>query len=157
MDRSKYPQGTISVDEAIKIISTDSKTNMTVDIQRMINAIPFLREDSTFSLFQGHVEPNVPTVFGLKKNIFVVDSVKPIWIRTGFEGEEDMVRLRRAMMDHYKELSGRDLNVEEIGLRTLETTADGDKGMSVTPRKNTTSKTKAGDVLEAGHNVVEGK
>lgn len=157
MDKSNYPVGTISVDEAIKIIESDSKENMTVDVDRMINGLPYLREDDTFSLFRGHVEKDVPTVFGIKKTAFVVDSVKPIWIRNGFDGEEDMVRLRRALMDHYKKLSGRDLNIEQIGIRKLETTADGEDGMKVTPRENKASKTKVGDVLESGHNVVEGK
>ena len=58
--------------------------------------------------------------------------------------------LEHAIIEHYKMVTGRDIDPESIGIKKLMTTVDDEKNLSGRIMQNTESSTKVGDTLVSG-------
>lgn len=109
MQDQLLPKGFISVDDAIKLIESDTRQNPVVDIDRMIRNFTYIEVDHNF-------------------NIFLLDRDKDGKIikigetPTHFFNNYDVERFKHALTSHYRELSGREF--EENITRSLSTTID---------------------------------
>lgn len=69
--------------------------------------------------------------------------------------KREQTDLEYAITDHYKAVSGRDINAEEIGLSQQTTVLDKTSGAdSNKPRKNSGNKLKVGDELRSGSETM---
>ena len=133
---NNIPTGFISVEKAISLIESDTRSNAKVNTAFLLRNLPYLRVDGNY------------TIKKLKhENGKVVD-----------DGEEfahifsDYQRsmLEHAIIEHYKMVTGRDIDPESIGIKKLMTTVDDEKNLSGRIMRNTESSTKVGDTLVSG-------
>lgn len=134
------PSDILTVKEAIDLINTDTRTNPVVDNSRLVRNIEFLRSN-----FRGG---------GMNYTIFLVKRdesgrIVPNGVKyVAVSNRRDQTDLEYAITDHYKELSGREVNPEEIGLQKQTTVVDKkEAGANGLARKNKKSKIKYGDEM----------
>lgn len=132
----------LTVKEAIDLINTDTRTNPTVDDKRLVRGIEFLKAN------QRGGEMNY-TIHLLKKDEngkIVPNGVKYAKVMSPREANE----LQYAIEDHYKSLSGKVVDSENMGLHKLSTTLDEEHHFQEKPRVNPNSTLKPGDELATG-------
>ncbi len=140
MQNNTLPNGFISVPDAIALINSDTRSDAKVDIQRMLNNLPYLKVGGNFTIFKlKHKDGRV-----------VDDGVTYVQIVNDF----DRVSLAKAIQDHYTELSGQMIDPTAIGIRSMTTTIDDDDAQSGRVRKNEAPMTKTGDSLGSGSKTV---
>lgn len=130
------PTGFISVEEAINLINSDTRSNAKVDTAFLLRNLPYLRVDGNY------------TIKKLKhENGRVVDDGE-----TFVQIESDYQRsiLEHAITQHYKEVTGHDIDPSTIGIKRLSTAVDDEQNPQGRITKNKTSKTKIGDALISG-------
>lgn len=133
---NNLPAGFISVDEAIKLIESDTRTNAKVDASFLLRNLPFLRVDGNYNIKKVKHE-----------NGKVVEDGEAF---VHIDSDYHRSMLEHVIVEHYKQSSGRDIDPETIGIRRLSTEVDDEKnpqGRIVTNKK---SKTKVGDNLVSG-------
>lgn len=136
------PEVFLTLKEAIDFINTDTRTNPTVDDVRLGAALEYLEQNQrggemNFNLFPIGVDENGKKV------------QKPaLYVR--LKGPREANELRYAIEDHIKNLSGRTINAETLGLHKKTTTIEDAGGFKNNPRENVTSKLKYMDDLSTG-------
>lgn len=135
------PSDILTVKEAIDLINTDTRTNPVVDNRMLIKNVEYLRSN-----FRGG---------GMNYTIFLVKraddgSIVPNgkkWVAV--TSHRDQTDLEYAITDHYKALSGKDVDPAKLGLSKLTTAIEHGKGQtdSFLAHKNTSSKLKYMDEL----------
>lgn len=134
------PSDILTVKEAIDLINSDTRTNPVVDNASLIRGVEFLRANFR----GGGMNYTIHLVKYDENGKIVPNGVKFVAIT----GRRDQIDLEYAITDHYKALSGRDVNPEEIGLSKQTTAIEPGKGeASGMARKNKSSKLKYGDEL----------
>lgn len=140
MQNNTLPNGFITVTDAIALINSDTRSDAKVDIQRMLNNLPYLKVGGNFTIFKlKHKDGRV-----------VDDGVTYVQIVNDF----DRVSLAKAIQDHYTQLSGQMIDPTAIGIRSMTTTVDDDDAQSGRVRKNKAPMTKTGDSLGSGSKTV---
>ena len=130
------PTGFISVEKAISLIESDTRSNAKVDTAFLLSNLPYLRVDGNY------------TIKKLKhENGKVVDAGEE-FVHISSDYQRSM--LEHAIVEHYKLVTGRDIDPESIGIKKLMTTVDDEKNMSGRIMRNTESSTKIGDNLVSG-------
>ena len=133
---NNIPAGFISVEEAISLIESDTRSNAKVDTAFLLRNLPYLRVDGNY------------TIKKLKhENGKVVDAGEE-FVRIFSDYQRSM--LEHAIIEHYKMVTGRDIDPESIGIKKLMTTVDDEKNLSGRIMQNTESSTKVGDTLVSG-------
>lgn len=133
---NNIPTGFISVEEAISLIESDTRSNAKVDTAFLLRNLPYLRVDGNY------------TIKKLKhENGKVVDAGEE-FVHILSDYQRSM--LEHAIIEHYKIVTGRDIDPESIGIKKLMTTVDDEKNLSGRIMRNTESSTKVGDTLVSG-------
>ena len=133
---NNIPTGFISAEEAISLIETDTRSNAKVDTAFLLRNLPYLRVDGNY------------TIKKLKhENGKVVDAGEE-FVHIFRDYQRSM--LEHAIIEHYKMVTGRDIDPESIGIKKLMTTVDDEKNLSGRIMQNTESSTKVGDTLVSG-------
>ena len=133
---NNIPTGFISVEEAISLIESDTRSNAKVDTAFLLRNLPYLRVDGNY------------TIKKLKhENGKVVDAGEE-FVHILSDYQRSM--LEHAIIEHYKMVTGRDIDPESIGIKKLMTTVDDEKNLSGRIMQNTESSTKVGDTLVSG-------
>lgn len=141
------PKDFLTIEEAIKLIDTDTPTNPTVDNVELVKGIEYLR----MNMRGGALNYSIHLVKKNEQGRIVPNGVK--WAVV--ESARDANTLEYAIMDHYKSRSGKEApDPESLGLETFETTMDEKHKNSVKPRHNTESATKKGSDLKQGTDTV---
>ena len=133
---NNIPNGFISVEDAISLIESDTRSNAKVDTAFLLRNLPYLRVDGNY------------TIKKLKhENGKVVDAGEE-FVHIFSDYKRSM--LEHAIIEHYKMVTGRDIDPESIGIKKLMTTVDDEKNLSGRIMQNTESSTKVGDTLVSG-------
>lgn len=143
------PANLLTVKEAIDLINSDTRTNPVVNNKELIKRSEYLAHN-----FRGS-QMNY-TIFLEKRDKdgnIVPNGKKWVVITSRREQQE----LLYAITDHYKALSGRDVDPEKIGLYKQTTileknVAGGNSGMA---RTNKSSSLQYGDSLDSGKKQLE--
>lgn len=140
------PSDILTVKEAIDLINSDSPTNRVVNNGKLIKNVEYLETN-------WHGRGMNYTIFLVKKNEqgkLMPNGVKWVAITNSREKND----FKYAVTDHYKVMTGRDINTDELGLMQQTTVVDDDH-KSAAPRRNTSAKKlKVGDKLESGSKEV---
>lgn len=138
--RLEKPSDILTVKEAIDLINTDTRTNPVVNNKELIRNVEFLKANFR----GGGMNYTIHLVKRDENGKIVPNGVK--WV--AITGRRDQTDLEYAITDHYKALSGREVNTDEIGLSKQTTVLDKktneNDGMA---RRNKSSKLKFGDEL----------
>lgn len=143
MQSGNIPLGFITVEEAIKLIESDTRSNAKVDISFLLRNLPFLRVDGNYTIKKLRHE----------KGRVVPDGEAFVHIDSDYR----RAMLEHAIVEHYKQVTGREIDPNTIGLRTMTTAVDDEENPGGRVVRNKKSKTKMGDAIVSGvtQNVEE--
>lgn len=137
------PKNFLKIEEAIELINKDTRSNATVDIAFLVKNLPWLRENSNYTIKllrheDGKVVPNGT------KYVFLAS-------------RRDRNRLEDAIIEHYREVSRNHITIdpEQIGLKSVTTTVDTGTDANLhnaagRPKINKQPQIKAGETLGSG-------
>lgn len=108
------PEAFISVDDAIKLINSDSRDNAVVDVQKMVATIKFLRKGKTF---------RIPLIKSINKRPWIQKIGSKYIIP---KNEFERASVEHAIIGKFAEETGRELDVESMGLKKVNTVMDGE-------------------------------
>ena len=140
---NNLPSGFITIDEAIKLINEDTRTDAKVDIKFMLSGLPYLRVGGTFNI-------------RLKKHVngkAVYDGEKFVLINSEYE----RAMLEHAIVEHYKAMSGNTnfkYDEENAPTRSLSTAVDDEENPSGRIVRQKKPMTKRGEDI-ADHGVTK--
>lgn len=134
MENNGLPRGFITIEEAIRLIESDTRKDPVVDTQFLLNNIPYLKLGQNY---------NIKLLTRADDGKIVENGNKYVQIIT----ERDLVNLREAIGDHYKAVTGRLVDTNAIGLRRMTAVSDDEKNPMARNIVNTESKIKYGDEL----------
>lgn len=154
MDNKTLPNGFITVEEAVKLINSDTRDNAVVDTQWLVSRIDWIEEAHNFRIPLVRTATKEEVLDFMKKNPgrrhsgLIKQGSKYVTIYTSYEKE----LLKKAIRDHYREMAGRDF-VEE---KTRGVTAVIDEGGTNSERPRRMKKTVAneGDTIGTGESRV---
>lgn len=134
------PNGFLSVEEAVALIQADKRSDATVDVAFLVKNLPWLEKNRNY------------TVKLLRhENGKVVDNgIKYVSIENDYQKE----MLKHAIVQHYKDLSGKEIDPDTIGIRKI-TTAIEDNNPQGRPTINKTSSTNIGDTILSEERISE--
>lgn len=139
MDKN-LPNGFISVDESIALIQKDTRKDATVDIAFLVKNLPWLEKNHNYTIkLLRHDNGKV-----------VENGIKYVFIENDYQKE----MLKHAIVQHYKDLSGRSIDPDTIGIRKI-TTAIEDSNPQGRPTINKTSTTNIGDTILSEERISE--
>lgn len=124
------PQGNdfITVEEAIKLIQSDTREDAKVDLQFMVNNIPYLKPKQLF---------NIRLLKTTEDGKVVRNGTLYVRIMSKYDKEV----MLRALQDAYNARTGILVDPDSYGLNRVSTTIDEEKGKTTAqPRGNTESK-----------------
>lgn len=138
MQNTNLPNGFIPVMDAIKLIESDSRTDAKVDTAFLLRNLPYLRVDGNYNIKK------------LKHENGKVVEDGEVYVMIASEYERAM--LEHAITEHYKNVTGRIVNPENIGLRSITTAVDDEKNANGYLMNNDKPMIKAGDDIVSGVN-----
>lgn len=148
--RLEKPSDILTVKEAIDLINSDTRTNPVVNNALLIRNVEYLHTNFR----GGGMNYTIFLVKRDKTGKIVPNGVK--WVAV--TNRRDQTDLEYAITDHYKEVSGREIDPEQIGLMKQTTTLDSKTGNTTgMARRNKESRLKKGDSLETGHKIDTGE
>lgn len=138
--QNNLPTGFIDLKQAIELIESDSRSDAKVDTSFLLRNLPYLRVDGNYTIKKlkhkdGRVVPDGQT-----------------WVQ--ITSEYDRAMLEHAITEHYRNVTGRSVNPETIGLRSLTTAVDDEKNPNARLSVNEKPGIKAGDDLGSGTRTV---
>lgn len=140
MANTNLPHGFISVEEAVKLIESDTRKEPVVDVLFMVNNLPYLRVNGNFNI----------KLLTRKDGKIVDNGSKFVQIENDFQ----RVTLEHALTEHYKQATGKEIDPEQIGLSSVTSAYDDNGGSTVRPRLNDKPMTKFGDPTIGGNQDV---
>lgn len=138
MQDKNLPNGFIEVTDAIKLIESDTRSDAKVDTAFLLSNLPYLRVDGNYNIKKLKHE-------GGK---VVEDGEVYVMIRSEYE----KAMLEHAITEHYKNVTGRVVDPEKIGLRSITTAVDDEKNANGYLMNNDKPMIKAGDDIVSGVN-----
>lgn len=135
---SNLPNGFVTVADAIKMIESDSRTDAKVDTAFLLKNLPYLRVDGNYNIKK------------LKHENGKVVEDGEVFVMVASEYERAM--LEHAITEHYKNVTGRVVNPDQIGLRSITTAVDDEKNANGYLMNNDKPMIKAGDDIVSGVN-----
>lgn len=138
MQNSNLPNGFVTVADAIKLIESDSRTDAKVDTAFLLRNLPYLRVDGNYNIKK------------LKHENGKVVEDGEVFVMIASEYERAM--LEHAITEHYKNVTGRVVNPENIGLRSITTAVDDEKNANGYLMNNDKPMIKAGEDIVSGVN-----
>lgn len=138
MQNNNLPNGFISVMDAIALIESDSRSDAKVDTAFLLRNLPYLRVDGNYNIKK------------LKHENGKVVEDGEVYVTISSEYEKAM--LEHAITEHYKNVTGRIVDPEKIGLRSVTTAVDDEKNAGGHLMVNDKPMIKAGDDIVSGVN-----
>lgn len=138
MQNTNLPNGFIPVMDAIKLIESDSRTDAKVDTAFLLRNLPYLRVDGNYNIKK------------LKHENGKVVEDGEVYVMIASEYERAM--LEHAITEHYKNVTGRVVDPDQIGLRSITTAVDDEKNANGYLMNNDKPMIKAGEDLVSGVN-----
>ena len=138
MQNNNLPNGFISVMDAIALIESDSRSDAKVDTAFLLRNLPYLRVDGNYNIKK------------LKHENGKVVEDGEVYVTVSSEYEKAM--LEHAITEHYKNVTGRIVDPEKIGLRSVTTAVDDEKHAGGRLMVNDKPMIKAGDDIVSGVN-----
>lgn len=142
------PKDFLTVQEAIELIDTDTPQNPVVDNVRLVLGTEYLRTNlrgNTLNYTIHLVKRDEKTGKIVPNGVVYAQVASP----------RDANLLEYAITDHYKARSGKNApNPEELGLERFTTTLEESSNYNSRPRRNSSSKIKKGDDMDAGTSTV---
>lgn len=138
MQNNNLPNGFITVADAIKLIESDSRSDAKVDTAFLLRNLPYLRVDGNYNIKK------------LKHENGKVVEDGEVYVTVSSEYEKAM--LEHAITEHYKNVTGRIVDPEKIGLRSVTTAVDDEKNAGGRLMVNDKPMIKAGDDIVSGVN-----
>ena len=138
MQNNNLPNGFISVMDAIALIESDSRSDAKVDTAFLLRNLPYLRVDGNYNIKK------------LKHENGKVVEDGEVYVTVSSEYEKAM--LEHAITEHYKNVTGRIVDPEKIGLRSVTTAVDDEKNAGGRLMVNEKPMIKAGDDIVSGVN-----
>lgn len=140
MQNNILPAGFISIQAAIELIESDSRSDAKVDTAFLLRNLPYLRVDGNYTIKKlKHKDGKV-----------VPDGQTYVQIRS----EYDRAMLEHAITEHYRNVTGRTVDPETIGLRSMTTAVDDEKNPGGRLTVNDSPIIKAGEDLGSGSRTV---
>lgn len=136
MENNGLPRGFITIQQAIALIESDTRKDPVVDTQFLLNNIPYLKLGQNYNIKLLTRDDNGNIVENGNKYVQILS-------------ERDLVNLREAISDHYKNVTGRVVDSNSIGLRRMTTVSDDEKNPTARNMVNEESKIKYGDELSS--------
>lgn len=123
----------ITVDEAIKLIESDSRENPVVDIKQMTDSYTYIELAHNFRI----------PLLAVNKDGFIVENGNRY---ITFEKEIDVLRFREVVLNHYKETTSAEYDEEAITnpTKSITTVSDPETNPASIPQNNPDG-AKAGD------------
>lgn len=123
----------ITVDEAIKLIESDSRENSVVDIKQMTDSYTYIELAHNFRI----------PLLAVNKDGFIVENGNRY---ITFEKEIDVLRFREVVLNHYKETTSAKYDEEAITnpTKSITTVSDPETNPASIPQNNPDG-AKAGD------------
>lgn len=123
----------ITVDEAIKLIESDSRENPVVDITTIINSYTYIELAHNFRI----------PLLAVDKNGFIVENGNRY---VTFEKEIDVLRFKEVALNHFKEMTSAKFDEEAITnpTKSITTVSDPETNPASIPQNNPDG-AKAGD------------
>lgn len=106
------PEAFISIDDAIKLINSDTRNNAVVDVQKMMASIKFLRKNKTF---------RIPLVKSIDRRPWTQKIGSKYIIP---KNEFERTNVEHAIVSKFAEETGRQIDVESMGLKKVNTVMD---------------------------------
>lgn len=139
--QNNIPVGFISVNDAIALINSDTRSDAKVDTAFLLRNLPYLRVDGNYTIKKlKHEDGRV-----------VDDGETFVHVNNDYE----RAMLEHAITEHYRAVTGNMVNPETIGLRSMTTTVDDEKNASGRLMVNGAPNIKVGDELGSGDRRVE--
>ena len=135
---SNLPNGFVTVADAIKLIESDSRTDAKVDTAFLLKNLPYLRVDGNYNIKK------------LKHENGKVVEDGEVYVMIASEYERAM--LEHAITEHYKNVTGRVVDPDQIGLRSITTAVDDEKNANGYLMNNDKPMIKAGEDIVSGVN-----
>ena len=131
----------ISVEKAINLIESHTKEEPVVDFRFLADNVGRIRTARNFTI-----------KLVAKDKDGKVSHLAPVFV--GITSDYEKENLRHAIVTKYTELTGKEIEVAAIGLKTVSSVSD--RKSSVRPRAEAGLRTKLGETLHSGsHNVQE--
>lgn len=141
MEKNNLPNGLISVEDAIKLINSHERKNATVDMKFLVGNLPWLSKGKTYTIkLERHENGRI---------------VKNGVVTTFLKNDYEVSILHHAITEHYRELSGREIDEDKLFTRHITTAIDDEKNPTGRPMRNRSASTKVGDSIESGERIVE--
>lgn len=138
MQAKILPPGFITVEEAVELINSDTRTNPTVNVDAMLESLPFLRIEGNFNIMKMKTDPN--TGYAVPAGSTYVQ----------IETEWDRAQIEHAIIAKKKEATGIEVDPMTIGVTNMTTAVDDEKNPSGKFKVNDQPLTKVGEVTAGG-------
>lgn len=138
MQQQNLPRGFISIEEAIKLIESDTRKDAKVDTSFLLRNLPYLRTDGNYTIKKLRHD---------KETGRVVDNGE-VFVMITSDYEKEM--LKHAIVEHYRNVTGRTIDPDNIGLRSLTTTVDEETNLGAAIINNDKPTIKPGEDLGTG-------
>lgn len=115
------PKGFISIEEAIELIHSDTRSDAKIDTKYLVSHIDWIEEAHNF---------RIPLMKTTSDKKVVPTGEKYVEVRTSYDKEV----LRKAIRDHYRDMVGHEYAAPTV--RATSTVADEEVAGGVRPRKS---------------------
>ena len=133
------PKGFISIDEAVALIHSDTRTNAKVDTKWLVNHMLWIEEAHNF---------RIPLMKTTSDKKVVQAGSRYVEVRSSYEKEV----LKKAIKDHYRDMVGHEYEAKLT--RAVSTVADDEQGGgNVRPRRSK-SIAKEGAAIGTGETIT---
>ena len=138
MQKEILPPGFVSFQDALALIESDKRSDAKVDADFLLANLPYLRVDGNYNIKKlKHVNGRT-----------VEDGEVYVMVKSEYE----KAVLEHTIVEHYKALSGRNVDPDKIGLRSITTTVDDEKNANGYLMANDKPMIKAGEDIVSGVN-----
>ena len=143
--------GFITVDEACKIIKTDTRENPVVDMDYLVAHIVWIETNHNFRIPK--IKRLAPDQVRRTKRgkIIEYENIGDIYVYIATNFEKEL--LKKTILDKFRELVGHEY--KEAGIKARSTVADDAQGRAaVQPRNNAKPIAREGDTISSGETIT---
>lgn len=131
-------KGFLSIEEAVKLINSDTRADAKVDTKWLVSHIDWIEEKHNF---------RIPLLKTTSDNKIVHIGSKFVEVLDDY----DKATLKRCIRDHYRDMVGHEFNAPTV--RAVSSIADDEVGAGVRPRKSKPI-AKEGQIIGTGETIT---
>lgn len=137
MQPRNLPKGFITIDEAIELINSDTRSEAKVDTKWLVKHIDWIEEAHNF---------RIPLLKTVDKKV-VANGSRYVEILSGYDKEA----MKRAIRNHYRDMVGREFEAPTV--RAVSSVVDDEVASGARPRKSKPI-AKEGAVIGTGETIT---